>query len=74
MKITARDVATMTYDDYKKWFGGTALTRAKYGGLIRNALYHLFAIKDKELESILMMLANHDEKLVRDVVKQLKGT
>jgi epoxyqueuosine reductase len=72
MSITARELASMDYDDYIKWLGGTAMTRAKYGGLIRNALYHLYATKDRELQSILSQLENHKERLVRDVVKQLR--
>jgi epoxyqueuosine reductase len=40
------DVATMSRAQYESWFGGLPLTRAKYPGLVRNALYGLYASGD----------------------------
>lgn len=42
------DVARMTRAEYESWFGGLPLTRAKYPGLVRNALYGLYASGDTE--------------------------
>jgi epoxyqueuosine reductase len=38
---TVFEVATMCLASYERWFGGTALTRAKRIGLIRNSIYFL---------------------------------
>lgn len=45
-QVTLRDVASMTPRDCEAWFGGLPLMRAKYAGLVRNALYALLARRD----------------------------
>jgi len=43
------EMATMSQIDYERWFGGTPLTRAKRGGLRRNALIALTVTGDPRL-------------------------
>lgn len=71
--ITAFDVACMSRREYEAWFGGTAVTRAKYAGLIRNALYHLYAMGDERLGDALEHGNTSEEPLVRAVVEQIRG-
>lgn len=73
MTISAWDVAFMTHEQYEKWFGGTAMTRAKYGGLVRNALCHLFATGDPRLHDVLERRAGDDDPLVSRTVVQLRN-
>ena len=61
-QLTLRDVATMSPRDYETWFGGLPLTRAKYPGLVRNALYALLALGD--LESLRGALDHWEQRLV----------
>lgn len=72
-KVTATDLACMTPVQYEQWFGGTAATRAKYGGLVRNALYHLFATNDCQLARILTSRTNDSDALIRAAVAQLQA-
>lgn len=46
-------IARMNAAEYERWFGGTAMTRAKYQGLVRNALYSLKSSADPRLASVL---------------------
>ena len=71
IQITATEVATMTQAQYEDWFGGTAMTRAKYAGLVRNALYSLYAEKSSQLRSICESRANDPNPLVKRTVEQL---
>lgn len=71
MVITAKEVALMDENQYEKWFGGTAATRAKYAGLVRNALYHLYASLSPDLESILVKLSNSENQLILRTVRQI---
>ncbi|MES2614377.1 MAG: tRNA epoxyqueuosine(34) reductase QueG, partial [Bdellovibrionota bacterium] len=50
--ISAEQIATMTQKQYELWFGGTAATRAKYEGLVRNALYHLYSVGHEKIGEI----------------------
>jgi epoxyqueuosine reductase QueG len=61
----------MTQAQYEDWFGGTAMTRAKYAGLVRNALYSLYAEKSSQLRSICESRANDPNPLVKRTVEQL---
>jgi len=69
--LTAENIATMTEAEYQKWFGGTAMTRAKYEGLVRNALYHLYATNSEHLTKILYDLKDSSYSLVRKTVAQV---
>lgn len=70
--ITAQDVARMNQADYEKWFGGTAMTRAKYGGLVRNALYNLYANNDSALDEILKDRTNDPQPLIAATVAHIE--
>ena len=70
--INAKEVAMMDESQYEKWFGGTAATRAKYSGLVRNALYHLYATSDPMLPSVLRMLEKSENELILKTVRQLE--
>jgi hypothetical protein len=50
-----------------------AMTRAKYSGLIRNALYFLYANGDPDLPSLLLQRKNDAEPLVARTVRQLEN-
>lgn len=69
--LTAQMIATMTEIQYEQWFGGTAAIRAKYSGLIRNALYHLYSISDPSLNGILASLENSQHPLIQKTARQL---
>ncbi|WGL61233.1 tRNA epoxyqueuosine(34) reductase QueG [Pigmentibacter sp. JX0631] len=73
LMINVKEVALMDETQYEKWFGGTAATRAKYSGLVRNALYHLYATLDPDLSSVLGMLAKSENELILKTVRQLEG-
>ncbi|KAB8031064.1 tRNA epoxyqueuosine(34) reductase QueG [Fluviispira multicolorata] len=73
LSISIKDIALMTPLEYEKWFGGTAATRAKYQGLIRNALYHLYSNQDEDLHNILQKLENSEFKLISNTVKQIQN-
>jgi epoxyqueuosine reductase len=70
--LTLIDIARMRQPDYARWFGGTAMTRAKYAGLVRNALYSLWATRSSELGSILIERIDDENSLIREVVAQIK--
>jgi epoxyqueuosine reductase len=53
-------VAVMSPSEYEQWFGGLPLTRAKFQGLVRNALYSLFALGD--LESLQKAIAHWESQ------------
>lgn len=72
-EITLADVACMSQQNYEKWFGGTAMTRAKYGGLVRNALYALYALKDNSLNRILVSRKNDTDPLIAATVEQISA-
>jgi epoxyqueuosine reductase QueG len=61
----------MSQEDYEKWFGGTAMTRAKFNGLVRNALCALHASKNLSLAGILSDRKNDPDPLIAATVKQL---
>ncbi len=74
--LSVLDVARMTESQYERWFGGSALTRAKYAGLVRNVLYHLFAVQAEGLEAILAerwVEGHPDICAVVQQIRRLKG-
>lgn len=72
LEINAKDVALMDLTQYEKWFGGTAATRAKYQGLVRNALYHLYATSSSEINEILDKLSSSKYELISKTIKQIR--
>jgi epoxyqueuosine reductase len=75
LEFSVLDVATMTTRQYEEWFGGSSLTRAKYEGLVRNALYHLYATKSESLDvaiSRCLEIANPNTLLVIDHIRRLR--
>jgi len=56
----------------KRYFGGTPLTRAKRGGLIRNALIAMTVNEDPRLEEALSNVEGEAEPVVRDTLAQIK--
>lgn len=69
---TARDLALLSQQQYEDWFGGSAMTRAKFGGLVRNALLFLHANQDPMLESILSQRRQDSNPLISKTVAQLE--
>lgn len=69
--ITVEQIATMTKNQYEQWFGGTAATRAKYEGLVRNSLYHLYACKHIDIESICTKHLTSEYNLIKKTAKQI---
>jgi epoxyqueuosine reductase len=72
LTICVKDIALMDLKQYEKWFGGTAATRAKYQGLVRNALYHLHAISSPDISEILDKLDNSEYELILQTVVQIR--
>ncbi|MBM3382154.1 MAG: tRNA epoxyqueuosine(34) reductase QueG [Betaproteobacteria bacterium] len=71
LQITLEQVAKMSQAEYEKWFGGTAMTRAKYSGLVRNALCALYATRNAALSDILLQRRNDAEPLIAATAHQL---
>jgi hypothetical protein len=77
LELSVFDVATMTTRQYEEWFGGTSLTRAKYEGLVRNALYNLYATKSDSLDHAIsrcLEIANPAVILIIDQISRLRGS
>lgn len=70
-RISVMDVARMSESEYESWFGGTAMTRAKYAGLVRNALYHLWAVQSESLPEILLHRKSDPHALIAETVAQI---
>jgi epoxyqueuosine reductase len=62
--LMVEDIAIMTPEQYELWFGGLPLTRAKFAGLVRNALYMLMARQD--FGSLRKALGVWQQRLVDD--------
>jgi epoxyqueuosine reductase len=71
-EVSVEKIATMSQQEYELWFGGTSLTRAKCNGLIRNALYNLFATKSPKIESVLSFWNEKDNEFIKTVVDQIR--
>lgn len=67
------EVATMNETQYRKYFGGTALTRAKRNGLRRNALIAMTVNQDPKLKQALDFSANDNESPIRETLVQIKS-
>jgi epoxyqueuosine reductase len=66
------EVSKMNQMQYEAWFGGTALTRAKRLGLIRNALYFLKATSPVKLkESIEYWKSQTTDDTIKSKVLQI---
>jgi epoxyqueuosine reductase len=72
-QLSVLDVAQMSQAEYERWFGGTAMTRAKYAGLVRNALYSLHANRDPKLIQALEVCSKSTEPLILKTVDQLRA-
>lgn len=63
---TTRALAAMSIEDWRRLAPGTALMRAGYEGVRRNAAYALGAARDDGARSILEALTEAEEAAVRD--------
>jgi epoxyqueuosine reductase len=72
LTINVKDIALMDMSQYEKWFGGTAATRAKYEGLVRNALYHLHATSSPDINEVLNKLEFSSYEIISRTVKQIR--
>lgn len=73
LQVTVEDVAQMTQQQYESWFGGTAMTRAKYSGLVRNAIYSLYADRSPVLTKILEKRKEDPDPLIRAAIHQISS-
>jgi epoxyqueuosine reductase len=64
--VSALDLAGMTREQYDAWVPGTALSRAQYGGLRRNAAYALGAAREGAARPVLERLASDEDLAVRE--------
>ena len=55
------NIACMTQREYEQYFGGTALTRAKRAGLMRNALIAMYVRQHPRLRQCLTTLAQRQD-------------
>jgi epoxyqueuosine reductase len=65
-ELDARALAAMSPEDYAKWIPGTALARAQYDGLRRNAVYTLGATRDASARALLESLSRDASAAVRE--------
>ena len=54
-------LATMTQQDYERWFGGTPVTRAKRSGLVRNGLVAMAGSADPRLLAAIALIEARDD-------------
>jgi epoxyqueuosine reductase len=59
---TLAELAGMTRAQYDAWVPGTALARAQYDGLRRNAAYALGAARDGSARDVLQKLAAEENE------------
>ena len=67
------EVATMNETQYRKYFGGTALTRAKRNGLRRNALIAMTVNQHPKLQQALDYSTNDREAPIAETLVQIKN-
>jgi epoxyqueuosine reductase len=67
--LSVRDLAALTREQYAAWVPGTALGRAQYDGLRRNAAYALGAARDKGAVEVLRQLENDPAEFVREAAR-----
>ena len=68
-QLSARDLAALTPEAHAQLVPGTALARAKYDGLRRNAIYALGAARDLGAQELLERLAGDPAPLVADAAR-----
>ncbi len=69
--LTPVQIASMTPRQYEEWFGGTAATRAKYEGLVRNSLYHLYATGHENTMDLCTQAAASPYALIKKTGEQI---
>jgi epoxyqueuosine reductase len=67
--LSALQIAAMSKDDYERLVPGTALARARYDGLRRNAVYALGAARDGAARELLERLVTDGSELVREAAQ-----
>jgi epoxyqueuosine reductase len=67
--LSAREIAGLSRERYQELVPGTALARAKYDGLRRNAAYALGAARDREALPVLELLLGDPSELVRSAAR-----
>lgn len=67
--LTARALAAMSLEEWEALAKGTALKRAGYDGIRRNAAYALGATRDAAAKDLLRSLAQAPEETVREAAK-----
>jgi epoxyqueuosine reductase len=67
--LSVREIAAMTKEQYDQLVRGTALGRAKYDGLRRNAAYALGAARARDAAPLLRQLSTDSSELVRDAAQ-----
>jgi len=68
-QLSARDLAALTPEQYRQLVPGTALARARYDGLRRNAAYALGAARDAGAREVLERLAGDVSVQVADAAR-----
>lgn len=66
-------IVAMSQHEYEKWFGGTAMTRAKREGLRRNALIALWATKDSRLGEALRICFESGDTILIETAHQMQS-
>ena len=64
--VSALQLAAMTPQQYAQWVPGTAMARAQYRGLRRNAAYALGAAREQSARAVLEQLTKDDDAAVRE--------
>ena len=66
------EISVMNEAQYEKYFGGTALTRAKRNGLRRNALIAMAVNKDPRLKEAIELSEKDSESPILETLDQIK--
>ena len=73
---TLAEIATLTEQAYLRYFSGTAMTRAKRQGLIRNALIAMHVSNDPQLSTCLETVKNRadlqDNQMLRETCSMIQ--
>jgi len=76
-QLSVRELAGLSLDRYRQLTSGTAVARAKYDGLRRNAIYALGAARDESALPLLKELCSDPSELVGSAaqwaIRQLKA-
>jgi epoxyqueuosine reductase len=67
--LDARELAALTPENYRQLVPGTAVARAKYDGLRRNAIYSLGAARDDQAIPLLERLCADPSAVVRNAAQ-----